>query len=284
MNYQQKYLKYKQKYLELKKIIGGNAQTYDALKTSCEVQKTNDPYNNCSNCFYNYNIGIRADGFDQSHRDTQGNIIPDRLKSYRLCNSMIGTIESYFNHALRTNIVCHNDTMPSHNLVLESQRYHNIEDIDQTRLQVFPTDIDTLCAEGNVVWVSANSKVGSTKVDSCIFVIFILNDNSKICIHHVVSDDEESNQQMRGANNITNMMYSGDDAIWNILEGIINGQLQKVYFCGTGINSVQYDKLKKKYNEMLQKFNEDTDYLNTIFISQDKHYLINNDNKLISWN
>ena len=201
---------------------------------------------------------------------------------------MIGTIESYFNHALRTDVKCDNDDTLDltqyQNLVFDSQRYHNIENIDQTRLQLYPDDIDTLCAEGNVVWVSANSKVGSTKVDSCIFVILILNDNSKICIHHVVSDDEESNQQMRGANNITNMMYSGNDAIWDNLKTIIDGRLQKVYFCGTGINSDQYDKLKKKYNGMLQNFNYDTDYENTIFIPQDKHYLINNDNKLISWN
>ena len=194
---------------------------------------------------------------------------------------MDGTIDSYFNHALRTNIVCHNDTMPGHNLVLESQRYHNIEDIDQTRLQVFPTDIDTLCAEGNVVWVSANSRVGSTKVDSCIFVIFILNDNSKICIHHVVSDDEETNKQMRsGADNITNMMYSGDDAIWNILEGIINGQLQKVYFCGTGTNAEQYTHLMRRYFKIF----DDNGFYDLEYISEDKHYLINNDNKLISWN
>ena len=62
MNYQQKYFKYKQKYLELKKIIGGYAPTYNELQAACNAQKTTDPYNNCSNCFYNYITGLRSDG------------------------------------------------------------------------------------------------------------------------------------------------------------------------------------------------------------------------------
>ena len=283
MNYQQKYLKYKQKYLELKKIIGGNAPTYDTLKTSCDAQQGNDPYNNCSDCYYMYPIERRPDGIDEYHKDINGNIIPNRLKSYRVCHAM-DNIESYFNSALRTNIMCHIDNMPVQNmpvqnLVLDSQRYHNIENIDQTRLQLYPDDIDTLCAEGNVVWVSANSKVGSTKVDSCIFVILILNDNSKICIHHVVSDDEESHQQMRGTDDITHMMYSGDDAIWDNLETITRGRLQKVYLCGSGVNTVEYQKLQQKYIDIFMAI----DFYDVEYIDKDKHYLINNDNKIISW-
>jgi hypothetical protein len=284
MNYQQKYLKYKQKYLELKKIIGGNALTYDALKRSCKTQQGNDPYNNCSNCYYMYPTTKRPDGFLENHKDINGNDIPGRFKSYRACNAM-DNIESYFNSALRTNIMCHNDkmpvqNMPVQNLVLDSQRYHNIENIDQTRLVKYPSDIDTLCAEGNVVWVNANSKVGSTKVDSCMFVILILNDNSKICIHHVLSDDEESHKQMRGTDDITHMMYSGNDAIWDNLETITSGSLQRAYLCGSGVNTVEYQKLQQKYIDIFTAIGfYDLDY-----ITEDKHYLINNDNKLISWN
>jgi hypothetical protein len=62
--------------LELKKIIGGNASTYDALKTSCAAQSTKDAYNKCSDCYYNYQIGIRPDGYVQSQTDINGNIIP----------------------------------------------------------------------------------------------------------------------------------------------------------------------------------------------------------------
>jgi len=179
MNYQEKYLKYKNKYLKLKKIIGG-ANTLPELEAECASQISSlTPAGICPSCYTNYML----DPADTTLT----------LNSLRMCNNH-QLNNKYFDNTILLNPQKYNFTindfepcLPTAVSLLNPQNYINVYD-DNLRNPGIPLrkndNISTFCAEGNIVFANQNSIIGSTAINTCMFVIILLGNGEKICIHH----------------------------------------------------------------------------------------------------
>lgn len=223
MAYRKKYLKYKQKYLQLKNQYGGefDGKKFEENNELCEEQKIKNKYNDCDACYYRHeHITDPAPAPPDTNLNIYRSINIDKAPS--VCNNL-NSVTKYFDpkHFISSDSNPPNTSNPpeykitkwtidptndpptysfipvadiaSHLLNVES--FHGLKSYTKnsnTREYIIfkhPKEIHTLCAEGNIVWVSKESKVGSTTIDSCMFVVIILNDESKICIHHNMQDE-----------------------------------------------------------------------------------------------
>lgn len=113
-------------------------------------------------------------------------------------------------------------------------------------------DIHTLCGEGNIVWVTEKSKVGSTTIDSCMFVIIILNDNSKICIHHNMLDEYNMLAEFSGEY-FYNIYDNNKDTIVKIFEksGITSINIVNIYLISPLDIKESYNKYYNLYKTLI---------------------------------
>lgn len=209
-NYRQKYFKYKTKYLQLKQQLGGsmtksykldskNPVDFNEINEKCDEQIRKDPFNNCTYCHYGH-FGIENKSVVDANKDVKNLYqIQHPGKAFSVCSGH-GAIKKYFEVEPGLKLEQYNDVSNTFfeipyiqdNILnadlfygLKSYKVNCSQDYD---IEMYPKKIHTICAEGNIVWVNKESKVGSTGVDSCMFAVIILDDESKICIHHNVID------------------------------------------------------------------------------------------------
>ncbi len=209
--YQNKYLKYKNKYINLKNqgvplynlIKRGGSAEFDTLASQCLSQiSTND--NTCISCkFFHGN-----DSLSSSHTKkmcTQQDIPVYFFKHNedsielisRFLSKPINNIDELQLFVLEDFDIIEDIAIIA-NSFLKPSLYHNVSSYsvipnsdlgNQIIIQQYDHVVNTFCAEGNIVWVNGNSKVGTTGVTSCLFMILFLDDHSILCIHHTVGDD-----------------------------------------------------------------------------------------------
>ena len=134
-----------------------------------------------------------------------------------------------------------------------------------------PIDNDVICAEGNIVYVTPNSRVASTTIDSCLFVIIILNNGCKICIHHNVFDVQPFVEQ-KNFSDINSFIFS------NIRSSLQRNNLtiNRFYFCGDNIEG-DYDNLIYTY----KKLNPNAEEVR--YNDSSVRFLVNNVNQVVFW-
>jgi hypothetical protein len=118
----------------------------------------------------------------------------------------------------------------------------------------------TFCAEGNIIYANRNSIIGSTNVNSCTFVIIILNNGNKITIHH--NTPEEAPQFEYYSNERTNPSFSIRQYLTNTITGDL--RIANIIFVGDSqflvTTNRNYDRtLKNLYEEYLRH-----DYINLL--------------------
>lgn len=281
--YQNKYLKYKNKYLNLKnygetfhKLIqkGGSAE-FDRLAASClaEITASNQ---SCLSCkfFHGNNPTSGAhtkksctpqdvpiyfykpeDNLDQFtiFFGKQITNINDEIKYFNT------TEMDYYDPILESFLIPEQYRNISSYIVTPDQQLGNIITITQSVDQV-----STFCAEGNMVWVTNNSRVGTTGITSCMFVVLLLDNDSKLCIHHTLGDemDDGLDSGWGAQKNFTHKSYLPQ--ILNQIRGRITG----AYFLGNG----DYPQICQIYNQYYQPFYR---------LSGDGHYIIDHTNNLL---
>ena len=190
MNYYEKYLKYKTKYINLKNLLGGD---YESLQRNCESEIEINKFENCIHCYYQYTSSVNEDDQSKSYS------IRNPKKSFSVCNLHYKTKKYFDINDIREMKIF--DDRTSQFILIPDRAIYNIhllnpdifrgiksiffDSINNGRIYKigrYPETIDTLCAEGNLVWVNKESKVGTTGIDSCMFVVIILEDESKIKI------------------------------------------------------------------------------------------------------
>ena len=275
-SFKSKYLKYKNKYFELKikkfqldKINNfaqrGGSRDFDALAEKCRNDITT---NNilCPSCkFFHRNVML-ANG----QPDTTVNF------TKRTCEEMNSSIAPYFFDST-TDDKTHADyegfnlTNPS--IFLNPNKYKNISSYKITNnilgqvnvtIQLYNETIDTFCAEGNIVWVNKDSKVGTSGITSCMFVCIILNDDSKLCIHHNWGDYDEYFPS--GIDN--QMNYTRSNFLPNILSHV-NGKIKLITYIGS-----IYPSLKKIYDIYMSPSSS------SVIKNKDGHYIIDSSNNI----
>ena len=195
--YKEKYLKYKNKYLQLKQLIGGTPE----LNAECSRQiELAGAHSVCDKCKYVHNTE-KKDPFTNTSTAECG--LPTAMSSPGIADQKDNIL--FFNHPQNlenpNKILKYNpvtkifDIVASRTMLINDREYKSIKSYSTNlakgvlHIQMYPFNISTFCGEGNIVWVTKASKVGSTGLDSCMFVVIILNNGSKICIHHNVYDN-----------------------------------------------------------------------------------------------
>lgn len=268
--YREKYLKYKTKYLELKKLTGGTPE----LNAECEKQiEEHGIHGECDKCKYVHDSMVE----NAETKTTQSvcEIPTGMMKVDGLSKADPKENILYFNHPEnpenRYKILKYDlekkyfITEASRTMLMDYKLYKSIKSYlptEKPKIKLYPDDINTFCAEGNIVWVTKNSKVGSGGIDSCMFVIIILNDNTKICIHHNVYDNLEdfSSLEELGGKYYKNMSN------YTILREIFANScidkriVNKIYLCFNNKND-HYD-----YNNLIDMY---------CSLSSEKYKLVN---------
>ena len=122
---------------------------------------------------------------------------------------------------------------------MTEEDYHSIKSYiieeEQVKIRKHDINISLLCMEGNIVWVTRGSKVGSGGVDSCMFVIIILNDGSKICLHHNVVDGDVPFRTIPGLLNPSDISIL--PSIFQSMNGenMVGEQINEIYLCAQTI-------------------------------------------------
>lgn len=146
-------------------------------------------------------------------------------------------------------------------------------------------EIHTLCAEGNIVWVSKESKVGSTTIDSCMFVVIILNDESKICIHHNLQDEMSflATDVIDGVDNhFFNFYEQNLYSIDNILNrsSVNNGNIKHIYLISPMNIKSDYENYYKLYFENLVL--ENPNKITLIKGNAEYNIIVNDNNEILN--
>jgi hypothetical protein len=271
-SYKIKYLKYKNKYLELKKLVGGTIDTVEQLNEKCEEEIKIDKFGDCPHCSY---IHLTNLGPGKSNILTPRICYDHKSNEIYFYNTQISRIINKFN-------IITERFLPIKTLILlDTNKYFNISSYDincnniSCKISMHPNDIDTLCPEGNIIWVNKNSKVGSTNINSCSFVVLILSDESKICIHHNKLDTDEYEDALLPDKKNPSYFY---EKIKDILNE--NLRILKIYFCGGDLKS--YGTIHFNYILLgtYEEKGEDIEPKN-YFINTDGHFIIDNNNDLI---
>lgn len=235
-SFKSKYLKYKNKYFELKikkfqldKINNfaqrGGSRDFDTLAQKCRDDITN---NNilCPSCkFFHGNVMLI-----NGQPDTTVNF------TKRSCEEMNSFVTPYFFDHVQddsTLPVYKGFNLTNHSIFLNPKIYKNISSYTITNvsgkvnvtIQLHGTTIDTFCAEGNIVWVNKESKVGTSGITSCMFVCIILNDDSKLCIHHNYGDITPSGMDDQ-------MNYTHHTYLHSILQQV-SGSIKSITYIGS---------------------------------------------------
>jgi hypothetical protein len=274
--YKQKYLKYKSKYLQFKKLTGGTPE----LNAECEKQiKENGKYSECDKCKYFHNTTIEDPKTKTSQSICE---LPTGMKMlYGKLQADLQENIVFFNHPQNIDdsrkVLKYNTQSktfvnePSRNMLMDYKLYKSIKSYlpkEKSKITLYPEDIETFCAEGNIIWVSKNSKVGSAGIDSCMFVIIFLNDDTKICIHHNILDDSENVSVMGGIFKNMSNYTKLKDLFSNscIDERVVN----KIYLCfNNKENHEYYNNLIKIYRSLCPNIN---------ILSNYTRYLVDNNN------
>ena len=277
MDYYEKYLKYKNKYITLKNLIGGN---FEQLDTECKLETNNNQFENCVHCYYQYNINAVQPNIaltDPVHKYK----IRNPNKSFSTCTDHHMT-EHYFKIDKIGQILKWNNKMfdyinPKDSIyLLNTDIYKGIKSIyfDNIienkriyKIKRFTEPLDTLCAEGNIVWVTKNSKVGTTGIDSCMFVVIILEDESKICIHHNILDIYKEYNEVEGKYYFN---FSNLDNLEHIIKNSTIGEIKEIYLIGEDIE--RYETLLAYYLKLKNPL---------IKIIENGHFIVNNNNEII---
>jgi hypothetical protein len=269
MDYRQKYLKYKNKYIQLKQI-GLGKPTFKELLEECDTQMTTNRLSGCTECIYQHTANEGAPRTHLTH-------------SYGLPSTIQGCISQadnsdIFNSTLRakTNLLNIDGSItpltPPHtiDIELDTNRYTNPELSYRAKIDN-PIDNDVICAEGNIVYVTPNSRVASTTIDSCLFVIIILTNGCKMCIHHNILDVHPFVEQ-KNFSDINSFLFS------NIRGSLTRNNLtiDRFYFCGFN-QTHNYDNLISIYKKLNPSAKVVTFY-NTPF-----RFLVNNVNQVVYW-
>lgn len=232
--FKHKYLKYKTKYLNLKNQIAGTI----TLNEKCEQQQKDNT--ECTSCVY-FHYSEQKNQNIANPVNTQPN---DKNFSKPQCEKVLDKIEPKFN--INTNIIYFNDVlnelqnfyyydlatnqiieMSDKTILMNEEDYYSImsyhlNESNELIISQYDKTISTLCREGNIVWTNKESKVGSGGVDSCLFVALILNDDTKICMHHNINDSFN----IATFNNITQT-----NNIRKILSKSHIGEVKHIYLC-----------------------------------------------------
>jgi len=275
MNYQEKYFKYKNKYLKLKKLIGG-ANTLPELQAECTSQKSNLPPDlNCPSCYTNYIL--------------QNNDIT--LNSIRMCNNHEFN-EKYFNNTILINPQKYNfntnnfePCLPTEVSLLNPINYRNVHD-DNLRNPINPLrkndNISTFCAEGNIVFTNQNSIIGSTAINSCMFVIILLGNGEKICIHHNAFDNDY-NPNIINATNLERLLneLKTNPGYSDFLNFDVNKNLKCIILTE---QFTAYSTISSKYYEILNN-NINFDKINVINTTPNEtfHIIVDNNNNIFKF-
>ena len=267
MDYKQKYLKYKSKYFILKNQIGG--LDYNELNEKCNEQIKKDKFNNCTYCHYEH-LGLDNTNVKDANIDLKNLYrIQHPNKVFSVCTDHY-LIKKYFEIQPEYKLEKYNDIsffeIPyTKENILNAELFYGLKSYkincnQRYDIELYPKKIHTFCAEGNIVWVNKESKVGSTNVSSCMFAVIILNDDSKICIHHNVNDSFRSLFGSTEFNVYMDMNTRGKKIDYFDLPGILDranvkGAVKKIYlispdfknFDGTYPNSIN---IIKKYTDL----------------------------------
>lgn len=196
--YKGKYIKYKNKYLQLKELTGGTPELNDECNRQIELKGIHSV---CDKCKYVHNTD-KKDPF--TNTSTPECVLPTMMSASGIADQKDNIL--FFNHPQNpenpnkilkynpvTNIF---DIIADRRMLMNDREYKSIKSysINLVRrvlyIEMYPFNISTFCGEGNIVWVTKGSKVGSTGLDSCMFAVIVLNNGSKICIHHNVYDED----------------------------------------------------------------------------------------------
>jgi hypothetical protein len=286
--YQNKYFKYKTKYLSLKNQVvplynlikrGGSAE-FDTLASQC-LSQIKDGDNTCVSCKF-FHLNDKSSG---SH--TKKMCAPQDVPVYFFKNGEDNI--DLFNKFLGKPLISIDELQ-----LFEINSFDPIENVDtisqsflnpaQYRnvcsytvisdpilgniitIKEFNQDVSTFCAEGNIVWVNSNSKVGTTGITSCLFVIIFLDDYSKLCIHHTIGDNLDTGIDSGWG---PQKNYTHKNYLRQILEQV-KGKIVKIYTLGLSLEKY-YPNLKEIYSQ----------YSTITPIGVEGHYIITNNNLLI---
>jgi hypothetical protein len=287
MNYYEKYLKYKTKYINLKNLLGGD---YESLQINCESEIKINKYENCIHCYYQYTSLDNGDDQSKSYS------IRNPEKSFSNC-TLHKTTKKYFDINDILEMKNFDDRTSQFDLIPDRAIYNIhllnpdifrgiksifFDSINKGRIYKigrYPETIDTLCAEGNLVWVNKESKVGTTGIDSCMFVVIILEDESKICIHHNLNDEIEFFNIIGPDKKYFNFSYK--DNLRNIIEQSTIGPIRKIYLIGEQISiSTNIELGVKGYDDLIPYYNSLAPD-RVIKIPFNGNFIINNNNEII---
>jgi len=254
--YKEKYLKYKSKYLHLKRLVGGTPE----LNIECSEEiRLNGRNGVCEKCKYIHDPGVIDPLTNTSQSTCQ---LPTETTGV-LGNAVPSGNILYFNHEqnlenpnkiLKYNTVTRTFNIDSdRTMLINDAEYKSIKSYYMNPengnlcIQMYPTNISTFCAEGNIVWVTRESKVASSGLDSCMFVVIVLNDGSKICIHHNFYDEEDFMFDSPAENasnykNIPTLLTNSE---------ITPDKVNKIYLCvNRTAEAYSYPKMSKFYRAL----------------------------------
>jgi hypothetical protein len=257
--YKIKYEKYKQKYLQLKKQIAGTPELTAQCKkqiakvgkngvcNKCKISHNPDilnPITNTSISECNIPTPVDVDGKGDPIYEILYFIHPDNPYLIKKYNYERRTFENF-----RDTSVLMNDTN-----YLAIKSYSKNKD-GKLHIVLYPNNISTFCAEGNIVWVTKESKVGSTGLDSCMFVIIILTDGTKICIHHNMYDgDIGLSGDAKNATCPENINLIFEVSTNKRGERITKDNVDKIYLCIKDVADFgMYDTLINFYDNLTNK-------------------------------
>jgi hypothetical protein len=284
--YQSKYLKYKNKYLVLKNIVypiinliqKGGTPEFDTLANSCLEQIKNNNAD-CTNCyFFHSNV-------QNSQTHTSKKCFPQILPVYFYDKSdNIDVIKKFLNKE-DANI----DNFKHYNMLeyfdeidvnldsfLKPSEYNNVSSYTVASniitINKYQSDVSTFCGEGNIVWVSKNSRVGTTGITSCLFVLMILDDDSKLCIHHTLGDTLENGFD---AENGPQKNYTHKSYLSQILTQIkAKIKINNIFYLGS--NSLE----DRSYNEIIEIYHNIVK-IEPTKAGNDGNYIIDHQNNLL---
>lgn len=270
MNYKDKYLKYKTKYLYLKNQIGKGKPTIRELSEACDAQiRTQDE--NCTECVYQYSVDdisrpVRLDGL----RSTKQGCIP-----------LDPSIQQIFGNT-KVKYLLNSDgsysqiTNPNFTDTFLNTNYYTNANLHFEEKFRQSLNNDVICAEGNIVQVNNGYSVASTTVDSCMFVIIILGNGNKLCVHHTMGDGRGFGKMFDKSNqsDIESFIFSRINRI------ISHYGISSIYMCGATDN---YSDIIGQYQRILFRYQIQPIIFNIDIMGGQYIFLVNRSNQVIFW-
>lgn len=142
-------------------------------------------------------------------------------------------------------------------------------------------NISTFCAEGNIVFANQNSIIGSTAINTCMFVIILLGNGDKICIHHNEYDNN-SNPNITNIGNLKRLFneLKSISPYDRLLDFDLNPNLKCILL--TEQFSV-YSNIGSIYYEVLNDFNFDKIKVINTTPNETFHIIVDNNNDIFKF-